>query len=789
MPRRRSTSRVGHRASNHPYGFDRSVELYGRSRALVPGAEAWPRAVFSPAEAFPAYIVRAKGARCTDVDGNEYIDLLMGYGPVILGHADPIVDRAVKTQLSNGNVFSLENAVQADLAAMIRERLPAAEMAMFFKTGSDATTAALRIARRYTGRRRVAFCGYHGWHDWRFFDKDYVPDYLTDQVWQFAAWDPSTLAAVLDEAAGEFAAVIVAPEMVVPPDREVFDALVRLTHRHGAVFVLDEIKTGARTPPWTLQQRLGISADLTTLSKAIGNGHAVAAVVGHREIMTAANGVHLAGTYHGEGSGLAAALATIPELETRSTREHIWTIGEYLIHGLREMVAHHGVRAEAAAVPIPSMPQLLFRYANPGQNDHVSAVFFREVIRRGVLVHPKHMWFISGSHTRADIDRVLNCADEALELAQRAAEAFERPVRNRTMPDHERDRTENRPPRLRVAFIGCGARARMHAAAYGHVPRAAVVACCDVNQENLEAFATMFDVRGRYNDADAMIRTEAPDVVHLVTPPSARHQLLALAASHSVPLVIVEKPIALDASEQHAISALTAATSTQCIVNHQLRYHATVKRLLDEVRAGKIGLVRHIDASARLPLSEQGSHLIDLAVAFNGDSPMTSVFAAVTWPFSSESARPGAECALAELTFLNGTRATVACGPNAPRTSADGREYRHKRIAVYGTRGFVQWQMNRWECFCESSGYIGGQVDYGSDDVLAQAALIEEALDLLENGSQHPTHLVKALAVNGAVLGCYASALAGAVVTLPFSGSEDLRPKLAGSALLGALLG
>jgi glutamate-1-semialdehyde aminotransferase/predicted dehydrogenase len=759
-------------------------------RRIVAGPAPWPSRVFGLDDRFPAYIVAAKGGHCWDVDGNDYVDLLMGYGPVLLGYADAVVDRAVKAQIGRGTLFSLENTLQHQLAEMIQARLPSAEMAMFFKTGSDATTAALRIARRYTGRRRVAFCGYHGWHDWRFCDTDYVPDYLTDQVWPFAAWDPSTLVRVLETCPREFAAVIVAPETVVPPERAVFETLLAVTHRHGAVFVLDEIKTGARMPPWTAQQHLGVTADLTTLSKAIGNGYAISAVVGRREIMSAADGVFLAGTYHGEATGFAAAMATIAELDKRGTREYVWNLGEELLAGLRQLIVSHGVVAEAAAVPIPSMPQVMFRYQNPGLNERLSGVFFREVTRRGVLLHPRHMWFICGSHTRADIDRVLASADQAFAVTRRAAEAFDPAAATvaRTDTGEHHHRNEGARRRYRVAFIGCGARAQMHAAAYGHVPRASVVACADVNPHHLESFSGAFAIAGRYTDAATMLHSEQPDVVHVITPPETRRELLAIVAECRVPLVIVEKPLALDASDHRAISTLTSQTSTRFIANHQLRYHPSVRRLLALVQSGRIGLVRHIDASARLSLAEQGSHLVDLAVAFNGDGPIATAFGSVSATVGSDAPWPGLQSSLSELTFMNGVRATLACGANAPRTSADAREYRHKRIAVFGTRGSVVWQMNRWECFTESEGFASGQVDYGPDDVLAQAALIDEALNVLEDeSSAHPTRLDTALTVDGAILGCYASTLTGATIALPFSGTDDLLPRLAGSALMGSL--
>lgn len=771
------------------YQFQRSADAQRRARSVVAGSALWPSRLLGPGEPAPAYIVRAKGGRCWDVDGNEFIDLTLGFGPIILGYADPAVDAAVERQIADGTVFTLDNTLQHRLAEMLRERIPSAEMAAFFKTGSDATTAALRMARRYTGRRRVACCGYHGWHDWCLPTADYVPDGLVDQVVPFAAWEPETLAQVLDACPGQFAAVIVAPETVVPPVPATFAELHRLARRHGAVFVLDEIKTGIRTRPGTIQQHLGISADLTTLSKALANGYAISAVVGRREIMSAADGIHVAGTYHGDAIGMAAAIATLTEVDARGVQAHIWSLGEYLIAGLQQLADAHGVPADACAVPLPPMPLLVFRHPRPHVNDRMNRAFFAHMARHGVLMHPRHMWFVAASHTRQDFDRVLEVADDAMAAARRALETSSPAQADAAVTGEAAGaRIATRTRAYRAAFIGCGMRASMHALAYQAIEGARIVACCDVDESRARAFADAFSVRACYRDATDLLRDAGPDILHILTPPRMRRDLLVLAAEHGVPLVIVEKPIALDTTDYRALRALAASASTRFVANHQLRFHPTIRRLVEAVTEERIGRIRHIEASARLPISDQGAHLVDLARAFTGDAPMASVFAAATGADALTSTHPGPDMVLCDLRFVNGDRAAIACGPHAPSAGADARPYRHKRIAVYGTRGFVHWQMNRWEQFTERGGYEAGQVDYGNDDVAAQAVLVEAAIKSLEAGGPgHPTRFDASLEVVGAILGCYESALTGSTVALPFAGEEDLLPKLLGASLLGPL--
>jgi glutamate-1-semialdehyde 2,1-aminomutase len=286
-------------------------------------------------------------------------------------------------------------------------------MAAFFKTGSEATTAALRIARAATGRKCVVRCGYHGWHDWCLPVERFVPHGLADQVLELDAGKPESLAALLGSVAEQVAAVIVAPEMILPTRASVFHELLATTRRHGAVFILDEVKTGLRIKPGSFQQHVGIVPDLTTLSKALGNGWPVAAVVGKREIMQAGAGLHLSATYHGETAGMAAALATLNYVQQHAVAEQVWDRGQRLIDGLNASASQHGVPATAFGEPLPPMPFLKFMAQDPGVNERLRTTFYREMLAHGVLLHPRHLWFVSYAHSAQDIEHTLSVADDA----------------------------------------------------------------------------------------------------------------------------------------------------------------------------------------------------------------------------------------------------------------------------------------------------------------------------------------------------------------------------------------
>ena len=288
---------------------------------------------------------------------------------------------------------------------------------MFLKTGSDATTAALRIARRATGRTRVARCGYHGWHDWCLPKEPGVLAGLDEQEPEYSAREPTTLQAIVDAHPGELAAVILAPEMIHPLDRDTFQALIDITHRAGAIFILDEIKTGVRTRPGTVQELLGIRPDLTTISKAMGNGWPIAAVLGPRAIMEHASGMHLSATYHGDTAPMAAALATLAIVDREGVRDHVWSLGERLLTGLAETAARHRVPVRAYGEPTPAMPFVAFTHDDPATNARIKDAFFGAMHERGFLLHPRHLWFISASHRAADIDRTIEASDAAFALA------------------------------------------------------------------------------------------------------------------------------------------------------------------------------------------------------------------------------------------------------------------------------------------------------------------------------------------------------------------------------------
>jgi glutamate-1-semialdehyde 2,1-aminomutase len=364
------------------------------------------------------YMARGAGSRVWDVDGNAYVDYVMAYGPFLLGYACEEVDAAAIAQIRRGTLLSMNHPMHVSFVAQLIAHVPRAEMAVFLKTGSEATTAAVRISRRFTGRRRVARAGYHGWHDWCLASEAFVPAHLEQQIVEYRADDPASLEACLAAHPGEFAAVLVAPEMIVPPSATTFARLVDLAHAHGALFIADEVKTALRIRPGSLQAYLGVFADLTTVSKALGNGWPIAAVTGPRAILACAAGMHLSATFHGDTAAMAAAIATLGILDREPVTDHVWALGSRLIDGLNEAAHAMDLPATAYGEPLPPMPFLRFEHPDASINAGLAERFYEAMFARGFLLHPRHMWFISYAHSVDDVDRTVEAAHHAMRLAR-----------------------------------------------------------------------------------------------------------------------------------------------------------------------------------------------------------------------------------------------------------------------------------------------------------------------------------------------------------------------------------
>lgn len=331
---------------------------------------------------------------------------------------------------------------------------------------------------------------------------------------------------------------------------------------------------------------------------------------------------------------------------------------------------------------------------------------------------------------------------------------------------------------FKSAFLGCGGRAMGHAQAYSKIDRGKMVGICDLDEGRLKSFGDTFGIENRYTDIHQMLEKEKPDVLHIVTQPDLRLQLLTLAHDHKVPAVIVEKPIALDGSDFKAIAELGKKSSTKFVVNHQLRHHPKIVELLSDVKEGKIGEIKFIEVSARLNLSGQGTHVTDLMFAFNDYASPETVFGQASGTEGYKSSHPTADMSEAYVTFMNGRHGLLVCGTNAPSVGDYPGHY-HKRIAVYGTHGFVHWWMEGWEKKLKDGSYERGEKSYAEEDLLGQKGLTEALYDWLEDENKvHPNCLDNSLLEFSMILALFQSVVQRKPVYFPFEPPDDILGQL-----------
>ena len=396
----------------------KSLELYERAMDVIPGGVPGIRAPENFVEgSFPIFLDGGNGAWITDPDGNRYLDMLLGYGPVILGHACDAVDHAAAEKARAGFCLNLPQQIMVELAEQLSAMVPSAEQALFFKTGSDATSAAIRLARTHTGRDKVLRCGYHGWHDWCLAGEAGVPDGVTDTVAQFRYNDPDQLADLLRAHAGDVAAIILTPvghdfdAQIEPPSNDFLQTVRTLADEHDTVLVFDEVRTGFRLALGGAQAVYGVTPDLTALGKAMSNGYPVSALVGRREVMGAARSTFISSTYFPNGLSMAAALATLQLLQSEEVLDHLNTIGGRLEAELAGIVAETGLPVSLS--PYPQMPFLYFDRTLDNDQDARRDRFYAALARLGVFAHPRHHGFLSWKHGEGEIDHLLDAVRTA----------------------------------------------------------------------------------------------------------------------------------------------------------------------------------------------------------------------------------------------------------------------------------------------------------------------------------------------------------------------------------------
>ncbi|MBM3458326.1 MAG: aminotransferase class III-fold pyridoxal phosphate-dependent enzyme [Armatimonadetes bacterium] len=408
----------------------RSLQLYRRALELIPGGTQLisRRPSRYAYGACPIYAESAAGARIRDVDGNSWLDWVSAVGPAILGYGNRAVDEAVQQQIGKGAVFTINHPAEVELAEQLVATIPCAEQVRYCKGGGEACAIAVRIARGATGRDRVLFCGYHGWHDWYLaanleddtrldthlfsgIEPIGVPRALAGTAIPFPYADLPALEALLARHEGEVAAVIMEPMRSEFPPAGYLEGVQAATRRAGAVLIFDEVSTGYRPALGGAQELLGVTPDLAVFAKSMSNGYAMGAVVGRRSVMESAGPMFVSSTYWSDAIGLVASLATLAELRSTEGVARLQATGRLLQQQLNAALNEVGLPGQCTG---PCWhPTLQFTALSDQDRRLAATLFIQEMARAGILTLTG--FYMNCAHSAEDVGQTASAARGAFE--------------------------------------------------------------------------------------------------------------------------------------------------------------------------------------------------------------------------------------------------------------------------------------------------------------------------------------------------------------------------------------
>lgn len=417
---------------SRPLRFEQSRRLQTKAHQLIPGGcHTYAKGDDQYPTDAPGFIVRGSGCRVWDADGNSFIEYGMGNRAVGLGHAYPSVVDRVRAELDNGSNFTRPSAIEVACAEQFLSLIDTAEMVKFCKDGSDATSGAIRLARAYTGRDLIACCAEHPFFstdDWFMGTTPVnagIPDTVRQLTKTFPYGDLAATRALLERHRGEIAALILEPARTDDPPAGYLEGLKALCQEHGAILIFDEMITGFRWHAQGAQKLYGVTPDLSCFGKALGNGFAVSALAGRRELMRLGGLDHtdkprvflLSTTHGGETHALAAAMATMDVYRNEPVIEHLHAMGDRLRQGAQEAIARHGLGEHVKIIGRSCCLFFATLDADHKPSQSFRTLFLQETIRRGVIM-PSLV--VSYAHQPDDIDQTCDAIDGALSIYARA---------------------------------------------------------------------------------------------------------------------------------------------------------------------------------------------------------------------------------------------------------------------------------------------------------------------------------------------------------------------------------
>lgn len=428
--------------------YDKSKAAYEAANKVIPGGVNSPVRAFRAVGDYPIFIESGQDAHVTDIDGNELIDFICSWGPLIFGHNDPVVQEAVMSAVQKGTTFGMPTEIETLMAEKIVELIPSIEKVRMVSSGTEATMSALRLARGYTGRDKIVKCGgcYHGHADHLLIQAGSgaltfgvpsspgVPENIAHETLTATYNDIDSFKALFAEYQDEIAAVIIEPIPgnmgLILPEEGFLEALRELTKENGSLLIFDEVISGFRASLGGAQKRFGIMPDLTCLGKIIGGGLPVGAFGGRADIMdhlAPVGDVYQAGTLSGNPLAMKAGYTTLCELQKRNPYADLDARAKKLKEGLAAAADAHGVRAtinqvgSLLTVFFTDRPVHTYADAQTSSVDQYR-IFFQALLAEGIHLPPSQFecWFISTAHTDADIEKTIQAAEKAFAAVAKA---------------------------------------------------------------------------------------------------------------------------------------------------------------------------------------------------------------------------------------------------------------------------------------------------------------------------------------------------------------------------------
>jgi glutamate-1-semialdehyde 2,1-aminomutase len=415
---------------------NKSLQMQNRARKLIPGMTQLlsKRPDMFSLGIWPGYYSKAKGVKVWDLDGNEYIDMsIAGIGANVLGYADSDVDTAVKNAITKGTSCSLNCHEEVELAELLCELHPWAEMVRYARTGGEAMAIAVRIARAHTGKDKIAFCGYHGWHDWYLaanlgtknalgehlisgLNPSGVPKGLKGTALPFRYNHLHELESIVAANKNELAAIVMEPIRNEEPQSGFFEGVRRLAEEAKAVFIIDEISAGFRLNTGGSHLVIdNVTPDIAVFSKALGNGYPIAAVIGKADVMQAAQKTFISSTNWTERIGPTAAIAMIKKHKKVNAGKHLVHLGEQIQSGWKKMADKHDLVIEVGGIK----PMSHFAFVDE-ETQSMKAYFIQLMLERGFLA--SNLYYAMYAHTENHVRIYLEAVDKSFEEIARSIE-------------------------------------------------------------------------------------------------------------------------------------------------------------------------------------------------------------------------------------------------------------------------------------------------------------------------------------------------------------------------------